>query len=194
MRLAQQVRELSFTHPVSPERAEELVRRAFDKNTPLHGYLSVAFADAAGAKIHTGGFTVRTRLNGRYVMLGYFNRNRAIDAMRYADMATIYFAKYKSSRGASEKFLNSNRGKLDHIFNTSEAEAYSDMERESRMKLQLEGSELAAKEYGLITDHPVADTYKSGVSGVASDLALFKQEIAEKFEEIAVELFKLQSK
>src|SRR5690242_15521306 len=97
-----------FKFPLSEARNKELLKNFSDPEIPLHGGVS---------RVLGGSLAVKTFINGRYLMLGYFPGPFVVNALRYADMATIYFAKYKTRRGVSKSYLETNRGQLKHVFN-----------------------------------------------------------------------------
>ena len=154
--LAKQAGKLPFEHRFTEQRENEIKARAFDDHTPLHGGIGRAFPAGSGGNYNSGTFQIKTYIGGKYLVLGYFPVSRVVDALRYADMATIFFAKYKTSRGLSVNYLQSNRGNLAHIFNTSEAEAYQDIERETRIVTHFKDIELAAEQLGCLKNVPVA--------------------------------------
>jgi hypothetical protein len=144
-KLANKVGKQGFKFPVTDARREELWQRVKpDSNLPLHGV----------SKILAGQLSVRTHVGGKYIMLGYFEKMNFVAALRYADMATIYFAKYKSAHGSSISldYLERNKGNLRHVFNTSEAEAYQDLERETDIMLYMKEIEDTARRLNLLPD------------------------------------------
>lgn len=166
-KLANQVGKQGFKFPLSEQRNQELLRVFCDPDTQLHGGVG---------RVLGGSVSVKVYISGKYLMLGYFPSSQPVNAMRFADMATIYFAKYKAPHGnsISANYLAANRGKLNHVFNTSEAEAFSDIERETDMLLFLRAIEEAAQTLKLLPSLDNA-TQKVTLEQVQSELSSLRE-------------------